>query len=248
MEFGKWVVLSRDTENPGPPIRWICRCQCGLTKSVNGVTLRFGKSNGCHSCSKQGTPFARRYSPGDKVEKWTIVRFMVKKSAYLCRCECGRTATHGVARLKRGKPSCCATCSADDRRQTPHPPRIDHTGQTFGQWTVLSQDHTRAGAGMHWLCRCSCGETGSIPGFRLRSGSTTRCLQCSYKSRKGKSLVYSPGDRVGRWTIVRYRSEEVRYECRCECGRVALATVNNLRRGTTMGCMSCRSRAGTTQP
>jgi hypothetical protein len=134
---------------------------CGLTKSVNGVTLRFGKSKGCYSCSKQDGPFARRYAPGEKVEKWTIVRFLVKSSAYLCMCECGRTATHGVATLKRGKPSCCGACSEDTRKQRRATPQIDLTGQ------------------------CDCGTRGLRQATNLATGyrlakENTGCRNCSH--------------------------------------------------------------------
>src|SRR5437016_5787998 len=39
---------------------------------------------------------------------------------------------------------------------TPHVSRRDHTGRTFGLWTVLGLAYVRDGTS-YWLCRCACG-------------------------------------------------------------------------------------------
>lgn len=48
--FGHWTVLAFDCIHTGKSM-WVCRCSCGTTKSVDGLTLRNGRSKscGCHS-------------------------------------------------------------------------------------------------------------------------------------------------------------------------------------------------------
>lgn len=53
--FGRWEVLHRDftktTTNVGG-CYFICRCACGVTKSVRGHSLTQGDTQGCRRCSK----------------------------------------------------------------------------------------------------------------------------------------------------------------------------------------------------
>jgi hypothetical protein len=43
--YGKWTVLERASDR-----RWECKCDCGATKSVDGPSLRYGRSTSC-GCS-----------------------------------------------------------------------------------------------------------------------------------------------------------------------------------------------------
>lgn len=43
--FGRWTVLAYDSNQ-----KWICRCVCGNQTSVDGASLRHGRSKGCITC------------------------------------------------------------------------------------------------------------------------------------------------------------------------------------------------------
>lgn len=45
LRFGKWTVVGRHGDT-SPPF-WDCRCECGNSKLVRGVTLRAGESRSC---------------------------------------------------------------------------------------------------------------------------------------------------------------------------------------------------------
>jgi hypothetical protein len=49
--FGRWTVLERDGTNH--PARWLCRCECGTVKSVNGSNLARGKTQSCGCLHKE---------------------------------------------------------------------------------------------------------------------------------------------------------------------------------------------------
>lgn len=48
--YGGWEVLSRDNTSMSKQIKWVCRCTCGIVKSLHGSTLKNGKSTSCGSC------------------------------------------------------------------------------------------------------------------------------------------------------------------------------------------------------
>lgn len=51
-KFGKWLVLKIDNEYKGKGHKhWICKCECGTIRSVDGNTLRNGTSTSC-GCQK----------------------------------------------------------------------------------------------------------------------------------------------------------------------------------------------------
>ncbi len=63
------------------------------------------------------------------------------------------------------------------------------TGKIFGQLKVLKKDNKRyilpSGIKyLKWICECNCEEVISVIGNYLRSGQTTRCKKCHYKSKQ----------------------------------------------------------------
>lgn len=48
--YGKWTVLRQAEGYEGRGAHWICKCECGLEKPVDGRCLRGGQSLGCRSC------------------------------------------------------------------------------------------------------------------------------------------------------------------------------------------------------
>lgn len=51
-QFGDWMVLAF-SHISNDRAYWICVCACGLTKAVNGVSLRSGTSSSCASCARR---------------------------------------------------------------------------------------------------------------------------------------------------------------------------------------------------
>ena len=48
--FGRWVVLKRDDSRKDRCF-WLCRCICGIEKSINSGDLIAGHSKGCRGCA-----------------------------------------------------------------------------------------------------------------------------------------------------------------------------------------------------
>lgn len=54
-KFGRWTVLGKEpilvfAKNGLRYDKWMCRCECGLKKTVGGNDLRMGRSQGCAPC------------------------------------------------------------------------------------------------------------------------------------------------------------------------------------------------------
>lgn len=47
--YGKLTVIERDL-GAGNPVRFLCRCDCGNTKSIQSVVLRRGDARSCGTC------------------------------------------------------------------------------------------------------------------------------------------------------------------------------------------------------
>jgi hypothetical protein len=58
--------------------------------------------------------------------------------------------------------------------------RIDLTGKTFGELTVLAFDQIDKNRNARWFVRCDCGKTYSAYGRDLRNGHTTQCTACGH--------------------------------------------------------------------
>ena len=59
--FSRWQVICRDSNSNAGVARWLCRCDCGVEKVVNGSNLRLGLSTSC-GCLKAELSSARMKS------------------------------------------------------------------------------------------------------------------------------------------------------------------------------------------
>lgn len=129
LTFGQWTVLEIDRSRPsghGSALHWICRCTCGLVKSVIGAHIVNGKTRRCRSCSRKssrGIPKGNGRTvdlTGKVFGLWTVVGFSHsdgKKRIWDCRCECGNTKKMhtGAFRASRG----CWECGVKRRARSP---------------------------------------------------------------------------------------------------------------------------------
>lgn len=62
----------------------------------------------------------------------------------------------------------------------------DLSGQVFGQLTAISHvpDRKDLAGKRFWNCECSCGRMVVVRADNLKSGHSTKCIQCAYDERK----------------------------------------------------------------
>lgn len=76
--FGKWTAVSRFSCNRGH-ILWLCKCDCGNTKSVSASNLKSGKSQSC-GCIRKKQLELRNHKHGDAPRSGTFRLYSVWQS------------------------------------------------------------------------------------------------------------------------------------------------------------------------
>lgn len=102
-EFGNWTVIERAATGKH---RYLCRCVCGVERTVLVGLLRSGRSTSCGCTSKQVV------FPGERFERLEVIdcdgRSNTGQRTYSCQCDCGNTVS-GVEswNLRSGNTKSC---------------------------------------------------------------------------------------------------------------------------------------------
>lgn len=76
--FGRLTVIERDHSKNGKVVFWLCKCDCGKTKSVSGGNLRSGHTKSC-GCLKLESE-ASHFLSNDSIRKKNIRLYSIWKS------------------------------------------------------------------------------------------------------------------------------------------------------------------------
>ena len=155
---------------------------------------------------------------GKKFGSLTAVEYL-GKSKWRCMCDCGHEKIVNSYFLRNGQQTDCGHCNKSKRKNNT---LLDLTGQKFGEWTVIEYV-----GDSKWLCKCSCGNTGIVHSYTLRSGNNKSC-GC-------KRRISLLGRKFGEWTVLRYTGNG-RWLCRCSCGTTREVSGSALKRGSTKSC------------
>lgn len=159
---------------------------------------------------------------------WTVIEETERgmNRRVKCRCTCGSEDMVLVSSLRRGKSTCCVSCSHF----------VSIFGREFGDWTVIEEKER--GRNRRVKCRCKCGREEMVQVGALRGGKSNGCQSCAnFESVLGREF--------GDWTVIeeieRCESNGVkrRAKCRCKCGWTAMVRVCDLRSGKSTCCKSC---------
>lgn len=120
------------------------------------------------------------------------------------------------------------------------PKWVVNPGDVYGQWTVLEFSGKNA-HGRMWYCQCSCGQKSVVAQSNLRSGTSTRCSSCKYKSQT-ENFEDLTGQIFGTLTVTRHIGKKDYgnrlWLCICECGTQTRSSAGSLKSGRTTGCGS----------
>lgn len=107
--FGRLTVLQRDESQKFRNIRWICQCECGNIKSIQGSNLTSGLTNSCGclhknkvSSSLVGQRFGKLIVIEDSGERNSCRSILWK-----CQCDCGNIVKVSTPNLKQGYTHSC---------------------------------------------------------------------------------------------------------------------------------------------
>lgn len=173
-KFGKLTVIQKDKiKYKDGSAHWLCQCDCGNIKSINGASLRKGHTTSCGCNQSQssklnllGKTFGR-LTVLKEVEKPEQVS--QKASYWLCKCECGVEKIIRGNLLTSGQINSCGCMRKDSIFK-------DLTNQRFGLLTVKYPLAEKAkDGGTIWFCSCECGGTTKVSVSNLLHNKVRSC-------------------------------------------------------------------------
>jgi len=108
--FGRWMVLKLSYAEKRK-VYWLCRCDCGIERMIDGSTLRNGQSKSCGCYSKDLIRERQLIDlTGQKFGRWLVLHYSHTKDNrvyWLCRCICGIEKNVLSNRLRNGASTSC---------------------------------------------------------------------------------------------------------------------------------------------
>jgi len=120
--FGRLVAVHYSESRNGHSY-WFCLCGCGSHVIVRAqdLTAKHTRSCGClqkEVVRKRNTPHGRvKDLRGQKFGRLQPLRYMIRKKAWLCLCDCGATTIVAGGRLRSGVVRSCGCLRRDHMRQ-----------------------------------------------------------------------------------------------------------------------------------
>ena len=126
--------------------------------------------------------------------------------------------------------------------------RVDLTGRTFGEWTVLRQEgHDRHGRAK-WRCRCKCSNVRFVTQQNLRRGTSKSCGCLRRNLASERNTIIMVLQKYGRLTVIKRSGSNnhgyATWLCECECGNKTVMNGASLRNGNTRSCGCLRRENG----
>ena len=109
-------MLHFDKSKSGGTAYWICKCDCGTIKSVNGVSLRKGISTSCGCYRTENSRInngkyidetGNRYGKLLVLGKDEELSNKNNRAWWLCKCDCGNTTIVSSKCLRNGHTTSC---------------------------------------------------------------------------------------------------------------------------------------------
>ena len=267
-QFGNWTVIQRDENSQKRNIYWVCRCKCGTIRSVAGTSLRGGISTSC-GCEKdkktsERTKKLTKDLSGQSFGEWTVLyqdmdekNQTAKKGArWICRCSCGTVKSVLGYALKDGRSKSCGHKRKENSIETLRQGifesrKRDLVGEKFGELTVIEKDLTKSGQGIHWKCRCSCGNICSVRAYPLLHGKVKSCGCYNQRIASKRKFNDLTNKRIGRLKVIgidhkfidTYGNSSYYWRCICDCGNTITVSSSVLTRGDTKSCGCLRAES-----
>lgn len=114
--FGRLIVISRGANSKHGQTQWLCLCDCGSTKIIQGSSLNSGLTRSCGCLSKE-----IKNLTGQRFGRLVVVSLAERnrhnQPQWLCQCDCGeRVVVRGCSLTSKNTRSC--GCLAKDTATT----------------------------------------------------------------------------------------------------------------------------------
>lgn len=229
--FGKLTVISRNPQLEDRYYTWNCKCDCGGTIVVNTKRLLRGTITNCgcvpKTNRKNGSIPANH--TGEIFGSLTVLKRAENqgnRTAWLCRCECGKEVVVTTHDLQRRKIKNCG-CKSDD---TPYYRNLE--GQRIGMLKVIKKTDERDYKGsVLWKCHCDCGKNVLYSEDMLMHGNVKSC-GC-YRENEIRAKIHEKLHRIDGTCIERLNLRKARADNKS--GHVGIHKINDNRYQARIG-------------
>jgi hypothetical protein len=169
--FGKLMVIElakKPEGNKNSSSFWLCRCDCGKEKVIDGHSLRRGSSKSC-GCGFEVDLVNKKFGKLFVIEETLNLNTKSNSKHWLCKCDCGNETVVATFNLTSGKTKSCGCLRTEFKI------RKDLTGRIIGKLSVICFDHFEKGKGSFWLCECECGKRIIARASYLNHGGNVSC-------------------------------------------------------------------------
>lgn len=174
--FGKLTVMGKTEQRKSGYVVWLCRCDCGNEVLADTKRLMRGSLRDCGCGEKKDARRGRLAEDltGQQFGELTAVSRAENRNgrtAWLCRCSCGRMKTVTAHDLKAGKCKSCGAAGHGRGRK-----KVDLRGCRFGKLTAVCPTERRDRKGsVYWHCVCDCGNETELTESALKYGNYQSC-------------------------------------------------------------------------
>lgn len=160
---------------------------------------------------------------GKRFGLWTVIK-RTQSGNCLCKCDCGTGKEVKIYNLKSGKSTSCGCARKNDL-----------VGKKIGKLKIMKRLPMKKSY-VEYECLCDCGNTIIKAHSNLVSTVGEKCCS-NCKTPKVEDIS---GKRFGRLTAIKYigksKGKQTLWECKCDCGNIAIVHHQNLKSGHTSSC------------
>ena len=182
MRFGRYTVIEFAGHSRNNQKMWKCKCDCGVTRVVNGRSLVTGVSRSCGCLHRDITANLRFMDlTGKQFGRLKVIRRVDNRPRaasgktgcvrYECLCDCGKSVIVDGASLRAGLTKSCGCLKASYAQKLNFK---DLTGKRFGRLLTVERSN-RTGDYAYWKCKCDCGNEIIVSSHALLTGHTRSC-------------------------------------------------------------------------
>lgn len=231
--FGRLTAIKAAPDRVRGNVQWVCRCECGALKTIDGVKLRTADTLSC-GCLR-GRPLIDMI--GQRYGKLVVLSCVSTGptgggSRWNCQCDCGQTKSVAGISLRTGNTRSCGCI------RTP----MDLTGFRFHRLEVSAPATQRHS----WRCMCDCGTEVVVTAGNLTGGAVKSCgcFKLDFNKAKAKDIV---GQKFGLLTAIQQVPKPIggpfSWKCVCDCGNLKVAILSELTQGRLISC-GCMANKG----
>lgn len=178
---------------------------------------------------------------GQKFNSLTVIKRVEnigKKTAWLCKCDCGKEIIVKGEYLRNGTTKSCGCKN-----------KKDLTNQRFGRLIAIKPTVKRTkDRCVIWYCKCDCGKTIEVSSKSLIQGNTKSCgcLSNETRAQNGRNnKIDLTGKKFGFLTVIKDSGERkgsnVLWLCQCKCGNKVKIKGTSLLHGVkSCGCLKSK--------